>query len=46
MQISTAKDEVFDQVMSIDEEQFEQLCKILVEEVERPQALVIALGFV
>lgn len=39
MQVLAARDEVFERVMSIDEEQFEHLCKILVEEVEQPSHL-------
>lgn len=36
MQSSTARDEILDRVFSITDEQFEQLSKIIVEEIEQP----------
>lgn len=36
MSLGAVREEAFDRVMSIDDEQFEQFCKILVEEVEQP----------
>lgn len=34
MNVTTAKDELLGRVFAIDPEQFEQFCKILVEEIE------------